>query len=284
MSNNSLNNNKLIIMKKQFLLFILFIFSVFTLSAAKKTDAKSVRIQNLSSANTPELSTDFTSVENGKAFVRMFHNEENIKVQILVSDPTMQTKFMMQGLNVYLDISGKKSKRYCVQFPKPERPQMQRNMQQPREAGQQNAIRQEQPAMDFNQMILSASLNNAVLVNKRNKILLNTENVNIKPFEEGKLLFTIFLPLSSIGDKIGKSKIVSVGLSSEMEAPQGMPPGGGMGGPGGGMGGAPRGGGGMGPGGGMRPPDGGGGARQMGGGSFAEMSTPFNAWVTFGVD
>ena len=282
MSNNSLNNNKLIIMKNHFLLFILFIFSVFTLSAAKKTDAKSVRIQNLSSANTPELSTDFTSVENGKAFVRMFHNEENIKVQILVSDPTMQTKFMMQGLNVYLDISGKKKKRFYVQFPKFERPQMQGNMQQPREAGQQNAIRQEQPAMDFNQMILSASLNNAVLVNKRNKILLNTENVNIKPFEEGKLLFTIFLPVSSIGGKIGKRKIVSVGLLSEMEASQGMPPGGGMGGPpGGGMGGAPRGGGGMGPGGGMGGPPGGG---QRGGGAFAEMSTPFNAWVTFGVD
>ena len=81
-------------MKKHFLLLILFTFSVFSLSAAKKTDSKSVRVQNLSSENTPELSADFLSVENDKAFVRMFHNAENIKVQILVSDQSMQTKFL----------------------------------------------------------------------------------------------------------------------------------------------------------------------------------------------
>ena len=209
----------------------------------------------------------------------------------------MQTKFFMQGLNVYLDISGKKSKKFYVQFPKPERPPMQRNMQQPppREPGQQGAIRQMRPPVDVNQMVTMLNTNKAVLVNKSNKIPLDTENVHIQPLEEGKILFTVYLPLSSIGGKVGKNKMVSVGLSSEMEMTQGMPPGGGgMGGPGGGMGGGQRGGGGGGMGGpgggegGMRPAGGmggpGGGARPMGGGAFAEMSTPFKAWVTFGVD
>ena len=243
-------------MKASHFLFILFIFSGFSLFAAKKPDAQSVKVQNLSSANTTVSSSDFTSVENGKAFVRMFHNDENIKVQILVPDQSMQTKFFMQGLNVYLDISGKKSKKFYVQFPKPERPPMQRNMQQPppREPGQQGAVQQMRPGMDVNQMISMLNTNNAVLVNKNNKTPLDTENVNIQPLDEGKILFTVYLPLSSIGGKIGKNKMVSVGLSSEMDMSQGKPPGGG-------------------------------GARPMGGGgAFAEMSTPFKAWVTFGVD
>ena len=281
-------------MKTSHFLFILFIFSGFSLYAAKKPDAKSVRVQDLSSANTTEASADFTSVEKGKAFVRMFHNDENIKVQILVPDQSMQIKFFMQGLNVYLDISGKKSKKICVQFPKSERPQMQRNMQQPpqREPSQQGAVRQERPAMDVTRMIASLNAKNAVLVNKKNKSSLDAENVNIQQFEESKILFTIYLPLSSLGDKIGKEKIISVGLSSEMEVPQGMPPGGGMGGPpgggqrggGGGMGGPDGGEGGMRPGGGMGGPGGGGPRPMGGGGAFAEMSTPFNAWITFGVD
>jgi len=267
----------------------LFVFSGFAIFAAKKPDAKSVRLQHLSAANTTETSADFTSVEKDKAFVRMFHNDESIKVQILVPDQSMQTKFLMQGLNVYLDISGKKSKKYCVQFPKPERPQMQRNMQQPREAGQQNANRQERMPVDMNQMSTLMNPNNTVLVSKGNKTVLNAESVNIQRVEENKLLFTVYLPLSLLGDKIGKNKIISVGLSSEMETPQDMGrAGSGMGGPpGGGMGSGQRTGSMDGSSGeGMRPGgSGGGGARPMGsGGAFAEMSTPFKAWVTFVVD
>ena len=112
-------------MKTPHLLIIFFIFSGFSLYAAKKPDAKSVKLQHLSPANTLELSTDFKSVDKGKALVQMFHNAENVKVQIVVPDEDMQLKFLMQGLNVYIDISGKKSKKYYVQFPKPERGQMQ---------------------------------------------------------------------------------------------------------------------------------------------------------------
>ena len=264
-------------MKTSHFLFIFLVFSGFSLYAAKKPDAKSVKLQQLSSANTTETSTDFIPVDKGKALVKMFHNDENVKVQIVVPDETMQLKFLMQGLNVYLDISGKKSKKYYIQFPRQERVQMQRNMQQPPEAGQQ----QMRMPMDVKQMATAMSANNATLINKKNKTVLDAGNVNIQPFEEDKLLFTVYLPLSSLGSKIGKNRIISVGLLSEMEAPSGMGPGGGPGG-----GGGPRGGGGggrpMGSGGG-----GGGGGRPMGGGgggAFAEMSAPFNTWVTFGVE
>jgi hypothetical protein len=258
---------------------ILLLFSVFSLFAAKKPDAKSVKLQELSTVNTVESSVDFLSIEKGKAFVRMFHNEGNVKVQIVVTDESMQTKFLMQGLNVYLDISGKKKKKYSVQFPRLEREQMRGNMQQPR--GEAN--RQERMAVDISQLTLMASANNAVLVQNKNKTALNVENAAIQPLEGNKLLFTVCLPLSLLGDKIGKNNIISVGLLSEMETPSsGMSPSGGGGGmpPGGGS----RGGGGMG-----RPgsggPRSGGGARPTGVGSaFSEMNTPFNTWVTFGVE
>ena len=283
-------------MKASYLLFIFLVFSSFYLHAAKKPDAKSVTIEFLYPANIAELSTDFFSVDKGKALVQMFHNDENVKVQIVVPDQSMQMKFLMQGLNVYLDISGKKSKKYCVQFPKPERRQMQRDAQQPRGEGQQNTNRQGQGPvrmqMDVKQMAAMANASNSALVIGKNKTVLEQENASIQPFEEDKLIFTVNLPLSLLGDKIGKDKIISVGLLSEMEAPSGMGPGGGMGSPGGGgmrQGGGgmgPDGGGGMGAGGsgGMRSGGGSGSGRVMGGGAFAEMSTPFNHWVTFGVE
>ena len=271
-------------MKIPYFLFIFLVFSV-SLYATKKTDGKSVKIQQLSSANKAELATDYVSVEKGKALVKMFHNDENVKVQIVVPDEDMQMKFLMQGLNVYLDISGKKSKKYNVQFPKPERGQRQGNPQQPRETGQQPQNQQGRAPMGVQQMIAAVSASPAALVNGKNKTVLDAENANIQSFEENKLLFTVYLPLSLLGDKIGKDKIISVGLSSEMEAPSGMGgPSGGGGRPGGGSMGGPGGGGD----GGMGGPGGGGGARPMGGGgggsAFAEMSTPFNTWVTFDVD
>ena len=282
-------------MKIPYLLFILLVLSGFTLHAAKKPDAKSIKLQHLSSANTTELSTDYASVEKGKALVQMFHNNENVKVQIVVPDESMQMKFLMQGLNIYLDISGKKSKKYYVQFPKPERGQMQPqrgqmqgNMPQQREQGQQTANRPERMPADVKQMTTTMmNRGNAVLFNGKNKTELEQEKAYIQPVEDDKLVFTVYLPLSFLGDKIGKNKIISVGLLSEMEAPSGTGQGGAGGG---GMGGAGMrsggGGGDMGSdGGGGRPTGGGGGGRPMGGGgSFAEMSTPFNAWVTFGVE
>ena len=276
-------------MKTVHFLFILLVLSGFSLHAAKKPDAQSVKIQQLSSANTTELATDYLSVEKGKVLVKMFHNAENVKIQIVVPDESMQMKFLMQGLSVYLDIAGKKSKKYVVQFPKPERGQMQGNRPQQREQGQQPQNQQARAPMDVKQMTTTMmNRGNAVLVNGKNKTELDKEKAVIQPFEEDKLMFTVYLPLSSLGDKIGKNRIISVGLLSEMEAPSGMGQGGGgMGGAGGG-GMRPSGGGGemgSGGGGGGRSMGGSGGGRPMGGGgAFAEMSMPFNAWATFGVE
>ena len=300
-------------MKVRYFLFIYLILNGFSVNATIKPDAKSIKLVQLSAATTTETSTDLIPVEKGKALVKMFHNDEFVKVQIAVPDESMQMKFIMQGLKVYLDISGKKSKKYCVQFPKIDREQMRGLRQQQRISGQPTANPQERVAMDMIQMTMMLNVNRAEMVNGKIITVLDAENASVKPLEESKLLFTVYLPYSLLGDKIGKNKIISVGLSSEMEAPSGMGPvggngrpgGGGMGGPrgggmrGGGMGGPGGGGmggtgGGMGGGGGMGPRGGGdmesrGGGEGMrtgggDGGAFAEMRTPFNTWITFGVE
>ena len=265
-------------MKTYHLWLILFIFSGFSVFAAKKPDAKSVYLQDLTSVNVVESLTDFQSVQKGKVYVKMLHNAENVKVQIVAPDESMQTKFLMQGLKVFVDISGKKSKKYIIQFPKFEREQMRGNVQQQREPGQQNG---QQGRMNVEQMLEMVNANNAELINGRNKTTLDTEKANIQKSKDN-LVFTITLPLSLLGDKIGKDNIVSVGFLAEMESQptEGM----GAGGSGGMRGGGGSGGGGMrgGGGGGMR---GGGGPMggDRGGSAFSEMATPFYAWVEFGL-
>jgi len=198
--------------------------------ATKKHDAKSVYLQNLSSVNTVESSRGFKSIQDEKVFVRMFHNEENVKVQIVVLDKSMQTKFLMQGLKVFVDTSGKKSKKYCIAFPKCEREQM---------------LRME-------------SANHAELVNGRNKTTLDAEKANIQMANDG-LLITVNMPLSLLGNKVGKNKIISVGLSAEMDAH----PSGSIGSDGGGS-----------------DPTG----EEMDRNTLSEMISPFNAWITFGLE
>ena len=274
-------------MKTHYFSFFLLVFSGFSLFAAKKPDAKSVYLQQMSSVNAIVPLTDFHTVEKGKTLVKMFHNEESVQLQIAVPEENMQMKFLMQGLKVYLDISGKKKKKFCVQFPKLEREQPPRgNMQQRPEPGQQDMNRQGQMPMDIQRL----NANHAVLVNGKNKTTLETEKAKIQMLEDRNMVFIVHLPLSLLGDKIGKNQIISVGLSAEMDTSQSMGPGGGgmrpegggggMRPDGGGGGGGRQGGGGGAPmGGGARPMGGGGG-----GGAFTEMGTPFNTWVTFGVE
>ena len=283
-------------MKAHYICLILFVFSGFSLFAAKKPDAKSAYFQNLSSVSTIESLTDFHPVEKGKVLVKMFHNDESIKVQVVVPDENMQTKFLMQGLNVFLDLSGKKSKKFRVQYPKLDREQMRGNMQQQREQGQQNAGRQGR--MNREQMVAMVKANSTELINGRNKTVLDAEKANMQMIEGNQLLFTVYLPLSLLGDKVSKDRTFSVGLLAEMDASaSGAGPGGGMRPGGGGGGGGMRsgggdggfgggGGGGRGGGGGGRG-GGGGGGRPMGsgsGGAFSEMSTAFNTWITFSLD
>ena len=263
-----------------FFLFI-FVFSCFSVFAAKKPNPKSIYLQQLPAANTGGSLLEFQAVDKGKAFAKMFHNDESVQIQIAVSDENMQTKFLMQGLKVYIDIAGKKSQKYCIEFPKLEREQMMGNMQQGQ--GQQGTERSGR--MNMNQMIMMMNLNNAVFVSNKNKILLEKEQAGVQFSEEDYLLFTVYLPISLVGEKIGKNRVISVGLSAEMEASE-MSPGGGMGGPGGGGMRAGGGGGGL-SGGAMRVgggPGGGGGSRPTGGSAFSEMVTRFNQWIVFDLE
>jgi len=276
-------------MKTRYLFSIIFVFFGLALFAAKKPDAKSVYLQQLSSSPAIEFFDDFTSLENGKAFIRMFHNDENIKIQVVVTEKGMQAKFLTQGLQVFIDISGKKGKKYTVSFPKLDREQMRGAMQmqrQPmqREPGQQRPEQREggqgQMNMNLKPMIEQVAANSAILISGRSETLLDVGRVNIKSFgEEDDLLFTIQMPLSSLGGKVGKDAIISVGLFAEMDMSEMASLAGGMGQGGarmradGGNAGNP---------GDARPS---GGTMRMGGAGsmMSDLTTPFDTWVTFGL-
>jgi hypothetical protein len=123
------------------------------------------------------------------------------------------------------------------------------NMQQRPEPGQQGMRPQGQMAMDLKWLIANANMYNVMLSKGKNKTILDMENAYIQLFEETNVVFAVYLPLSLIGSKTKKNRMISVGLSAEMEAPQSMGMGGGM----------PIGGGGRQMGGGGMPMGGGGG-------------------------
>ena len=249
-------------MNARFPLSVISIFLGLSLFAAKKPDAKSVYLQQLSSSPAIETLDDFTSVAKEKVYIRMFHNDDHIKVQVVVPDRGMQAKFLMQGLQVFLDISGKKGRKFCVSFPKLERERMRGAMQMQRKP-----------------MIEQVGANSAVLINGRNETLLDVGKVYMTAIgEDDQLLFSIQLPLSALGGKIGKEAIVSVGLLAEMD-PNQMPPtgsGGNMG-QGRAMSGNSRSGS-------VVVGDQGGRPMRMegaGGDMRSDFITPFNTWITF---
>ena len=230
-------------------------------------------------STTDELQ-NYVSVDKGKYFLKMEHNDEGVYVQAIVKDKALQQKFLMQGLTMYIDITGKKNKKYHVAFPKSNPGMMFNSMQ--RTEVQDKPQMGHGPQMSIKPMVEMLTFESSILTANKDEIYIDRSKAAVS-MKDNDLIFTCTLPYNMIGKKVGKKQLIAIGLSSEMEkitgmdgnGPQGgMPPGGGMGG-GGGM--PPSGG--MGPQGGMRggtPPSG------MGQkGSMSEMTKAYNQWILF---
>ncbi len=237
---------------------------------------------------------DYVSIEEGKCFVKTSHTNDALMVQVVVKDPALQQKFLMQGLNLYLDLSGKKKQKYGVAFPKSNPQAMMSSMkgewgemdQQPSRQQQNNEpFRGDKPegvsaqrGRDLKLLVGHMSFEPAVLVNDKGEYCIDREKAMISA-EDENLIYTVSLPYDMLGTKINKKKKIAIGLNVEMpkqtvgEGPAGgMPPrGGGMGGPGG-------------PGSGMRPDGGRPGGR---GGemptkeAMTELTKAYNQWLIF---
>ncbi len=223
---------------------------------------------------------NYVSIDKGKCFLIMEHNNEGINVQAIIKDKTLQKKFLMQGLTMYIDITGKKNKKYYVSFPK-SNPSMMFNFPQ-NEVGLDKRPIGQGPEMSIKPLVDMLVFESSILTANKEEVYIDRSKASVS-MNNNDLVFTCTLPYSMIGKKVGKKELIAIGLSSEIEkmagmnanGPQGgMPPNGGMGG-GGGM--PPNGG--MGHQGGMK-----GGAPRGGmgqNGSMSEMAKAYSQWVVF---
>ena len=84
---------------------------------------------NVGSVMMPKLS-DMQMAESGDVLVKMYDNNEGIIFQVLVRERAKQMLVMHQGLNVYVDLGGKKKKKYTIEFPSVYRERKQRGERQ----------------------------------------------------------------------------------------------------------------------------------------------------------
>ena len=228
--------------------------------------------------------TDYAPIEKGKCLLRMSHNNDEVFVQLVVKDKATQQKFIMQGLTMYIDITGKKNKKYGVVFPKANFEMMRNAMPERRESSEQAP--RKAPEMSMKPLVSQLIFEPSILQAEDGEFYLDRSKAIVDTVDDD-VVFACTLPYSMIGKKMGKKKKVAIGLvagaqasaGGNGEAPSGGMPGagGGMpggGAPGGGMGGGPMGGGGS-PGG--MPPGGGRGPQ----GGNNEMSKAYNQWVVF---
>ena len=245
----------------------------------------SVFSSELPELNSTEDMSNFVTLDKGKCLVRMSHNDEGVFVQAIVKDKALQQKFIMQGLTIYLDLSGKKNKKYGVVYPKANPEMMRSAMQSGRSLGEvEKEDRRprggsEHP-LNIAPIINQLAFESGILTSNKDEYYLDNTKTRISINDED-LVFSCSIPYSMIGKKIGKKNLIAVGLSCETEKLSGDGPQGGMPPSGGPMGGGPMGGGGMSPGGGGMPPSGmrpgGMGSRE----SMGEMMKAYNQWAIF---
>ena len=209
----------------------------------------------------------------------MYHNDKEVFVQAIIKDKALQQKFLMHGLTLYFDLTGKKNKKYGVVFPNTSPRMMHGENMTKSNDGQRRQERQQK--MSIQPLVESLLFESAYVKSDKSESCLDRARAQISTNEED-LIYTCILTYELIGSKIGKKQLIAIGLTSEITQPNGMHsdrPEGGM--PPSGMG---RGPGGGGPGEGHR---GGMGERPSGERpsreSMSEMTKTFNQWITFSV-
>jgi hypothetical protein len=253
---------------------------------AKDSVYTSVYQQDLADFSTLGALEEFVYIENEGLFVRMMHNDNHLKVTVVVPDERHQMKLMLQGLTCYINLKGKENKDYGVIFPKLAREEMENLFPKPEEGRGEMDPEKERNA-EIKMMVYSLCMNNATLKENKEQTVLTRDEARVSYTENGYLTYTLLLPYSSLGNKLGKNGEISIGLASGFEKPEGRgerPPGGR------GPGNMERGGGGMRPpgGSGMGMPGGGMPTGQSGGPNDAptmnnKMGKASDKWLQFNV-
>ena len=289
-------------LKASILLICFFVCGVLSVDAKPKVVTVSTYNADLNAIGTPDSLMSLASFADGKVWIKVYHNADGVKIQLIANDEMTQQKLLMNGLTVYIDPTGKEKDKYAVIFPSAmslmkQRMQAGGLMQPPGQGGepmpgmipgqgqapgldgtqgQPNANqdprrRKPDPSGIAQQMNMKGAMFDVDGDSRFAGISLAKLTIT----DTKQICYNITLPYSIFEIKNLAPAFVGIGVLSEyvqMQMPEGAP-GGGMGGPpGGGMGGSPGGGmgggsGGMGggPGGGMGGPGGGMGGPPGGG-------------------
>ena len=229
-------------------------------------------------------------MEDGKAFVTMYHNQNGIFFQVLLKDRRLQQQALRQGLVVNVDPNGKKKTKYAVHFPTLEMPKpgempeggargrrggmgrrdttgMFGDIQQrgPRDRQHQQRSAEERERM-LKMLVSKVSSQPVTFYKGDNESVMSQDSAKV--FASGNnLVFSAFVSYEKL-EKVGKKGLISLGISmKEIEMPEGFGNGGMMGPPPGMMGG-------------MMPPPPGMGRGFGGAQSLKEVKT-FSEWIVF---
>jgi len=207
--------------------------------------------------------------------VALSADENLLLVRLQLAEPALQMRVLMQGMDIYIDPTGRKREKYAIVLPSAF--DVRNLVAQPEEGGASKKGN-ENKRPDMMPLIEALNIYGATLdVNGRKQKFSNNQFRIVLSRDNGLLDYYIMLPKAMLMNEKKLSTTWSVGLYAELPEGAGGPPAGMMqGGPGGGPGGPGGGPGGGGPGGGP--------GRQQPGGDMAEMAKTINEWHTFSID
>lgn len=201
----------------------------------------------------------FQPIDNGKYRITACNNDSNMFIQIKIEGEGLKRRAIIEGLNLYIDITGKKKEKYYIQFPtiKPPKPNAMRFNRSKNYGTKENeTIPAFNPKDEMAHVDEMAFEPISLFCNGEEYML--RENEAMIDYADNCIIYTCALPYSRFFEKINKKGKISVEFAIRQKASKesdgkfqdgmpedgpGMPPPGGDGGmgmpPGGGGGGMP---------------------------------------------
>jgi len=176
---------------------------------------KSLFVEDFNTVYAFETLDSFTPIADGKSYIRMLNNSENLAIQVVAVDKTTQTMFVTNGLSLYIDISGGRSRRYALNFPKANMDQL---MLITTLVPQDTENAEEILNMSIQRMAINLGQRQSSLQTPREIIELDRNSAGLYFDPSGMLVYTVELPLNRLGGNTGRLNTVNVGLQSQFNA------------------------------------------------------------------
>lgn len=147
------------------------------------------------------------------------HNDTDMQVQLIISEPGLQMRLLVMGLTIWVDSTAGRQQEVGIVFPgsgmvRRPRPE---GAERP-QARERNAER-ERPAFDPRPLLEIVRQRNKVFhIGQRAQFIEDSEMASVFLDEEDKLHYRIVLPFDKLGVKEPATARLSVGVVSELPA------------------------------------------------------------------